>query len=244
MLLAAVAPPRLAHAGALVDVELLIAADVSISMDKEERRLQQAGFVAAFRDPDVLTAIRSGPTGRIAVAYVEWGGTGRHRLVVPWTVIEDAQSAGRFANRLERNRPATLNRGTSIGSALSKAHALFGASAVSGARRIVNISGDGVDGNAAHLAWVRDALLADGITINGLPIVYKDLLDGVISGRPAGHDPRILIDYFERQVIGGPHAFVEPVTDIGNYAAAIRRKLLREIGMPMYAAMEIEPGAP
>lgn len=233
--------PRDGDAGGLVDVELVIAADVSYSMDGEERRLQQQGFVAAFRDPDVLRAIRSGPMARIAVIYIEWGGQGRHRVVVPWTVIHDAASAHAFAARLEHNRPARFNRGTSIGGALAQAHALLRASGFSSTRRIVNISGDGVDRDGAELARVRAGLIADGVTINGLPVVYKKPLEGVFGDPRIPRDPRALLDHFERDVIGGAHAFVEPVVSIESYGTAIVRKVMREIGMPIYATLAREP---
>lgn len=235
LLQAAILPAR---ADMPVDVELVIAADVSISMDREEALLQQQGFVEAFRHPDILRAIDSGPAGRIAVTYLEWGGDRRHRVVVPWVLIDGAESAGRFADRLETSRPARFKRGTSISSALVRSHDLLQHSGFAGARRVINISSDGVNNKGPKLAHVRARLLADGVTINGLPIVYKGLLDGVVAGPAVRADPAFLIDYFERDVIGGPYAFVEPVTAIESYADAIRRKLVREIAAPMYAGAD------
>ncbi|MCC7252424.1 DUF1194 domain-containing protein [Hyphomicrobium sp.] len=229
--------PAESRAQTLVDVEIVIAADVSVSMDREETRLQQEGFVHAFRHPDILSAIQSGPVGRIAVAYIEWGGAGRHRVVVPWSLIEDAESAHRFARRLEKNRPARFNRGTSISSALLRSYDLLLASGYSATRRVINISGDGVQNKGPDLALVRSELLSAGVTINGLPIVYKGLLDGVVAGPERETDPRVLIEYFEQAVIGGPYAFVEPVTAIESYTEAVRRKLIREIRTPMYAGL-------
>ncbi len=226
-----------AHAEVPVDVELVIAADASVSMDREEALLQQQGFVEAFRHPDILRAIETGPTGRIAVSYLEWGGDSRHRVVVPWTLIDGAESARRFADRLEASRPARFKRGTSISSALLRSHDLLQQSGYAGARRVVNISGDGVNNKGPDLAHVRARLLANGVTINGLPIVYKGLLDGVVAGSELQTNPTFLIDYFERDVIGGPYAFVEPVTAIETYADAIRRKLMREIAAPIYAGL-------
>jgi len=231
------APLLPARAEMPVDVQLVVAADASISMDREEALLQQQGFVAAFRHPDILRAIDSGPTARIAVTYLEWGGDGRHRIVVPWMLIDGAETALRFAERLETSRPARFKRGTSISSALLRSHDLLQRSGFSGARRVVNISGDGVNNKGPDLAHVRARLLADGVTINGLPIVYKGVLDGVVAGSVIRADPAFLIDYFERDVIGGPYAFVEPVTAIENYADAIRRKLVREIAVPTYAEL-------
>lgn len=223
--------------GTPVDVELVIAADVSVSMDREETLLQQNGFAEAFRHPDVLQAIGSGATGRIAVTYFEWGGDGLHRIVVPWTLIDSGESAHRFARKLETSRPARFKRGTSIGSALLKSHRLLRQSGFSGARRIINISGDGMSNKGPDLARARETLLAAGLTINGLPIVYKGHGEGMVSDPRLAADPGFLIGYFAREVIGGPNAFVEPVTAVENYADAIRRKLLREIGAPMYAGL-------
>ncbi|WP_072392499.1 DUF1194 domain-containing protein [Hyphomicrobium sp. CS1GBMeth3] len=218
-----------------VDVELVIAADASISMDSEEKWLQHQGFAEAFRHPDVIRAIEGGAMGRIAVTYLEWGGDRRHRIAVPWMLIDGEASAARFARKLEQVRPARIKRGTSISSALLRSHELLAQSGFFGTRRIVNLSSDGVNNKGPDLAHVRAGLVGDGVTINGLPIVYKGLLDGVVDGPEREPDPRTLIDYFERDVIGGPHAFVEPVIALENYASAIRRKLVREIGLPLYA---------
>lgn len=224
-----------ARADALpVDVELIIAADVSISMDREEKRLQQQGFARAFRHPEIVHAIQSGSLGRIAVTYFEWGGANQQRVVVPWMLVSDGDSAEKFSERLEKSSPARFLKGTSLSGALEKAADLFRQGRFSGARRIINISGDGVNNKGNELEPIRDALISSGVTINGMPIVFKGLLEGVIEG--AGFsDPKLLIGYFEEEVIGGPHAFVEPVTAERNYTEAVHRKLLREIGMPIYS---------
>ncbi|MDQ8697441.1 DUF1194 domain-containing protein [Hyphomicrobium sp. LHD-15] len=253
VLMAAGLLPLQARAETLVDVELVIAADVSISMDREEKRLQQEGFARALRDPEIVRAIQGGSLGRIAVVYFEWGGEKQQRVVVPWTLIDGAASAHRFAERLERRSPAKFLRGTSLSSALEKAEELLRQSGFSGARRVVNISGDGMNNKGPEIEPIRRALIGSGVTINGLPIVYKGLLEGVIEGPDTNADPKSLIGYFEDHVIGGPYAFVEPVVAMQNYAEAIHRKLLREIGLPIYsdlkangqtAAIEAEPPAP
>lgn len=223
-----------------VDLELVIAADVSISMDREEKLLQQQGFVAAFRHPEILKAIGNGASGRIAVTYVEWGGDGQQRVVVPWMLVDGPQSADRFSRILEQSRPAKMVRGTSISSALMRSGELMLDNGYAGARHVINISGDGVNNKGPELKSARDAVLSGGITINGLPIIYKGLLEGVVD-TPRGDTPSaILVDYFEREVIGGPDAFVEPVKALDDYTGAIRRKLLREIEAPAYSAL---PGA-
>lgn len=237
ILLAVAALPAMAWAETPVDLELVIVADVSISMDREEKRLQQEGFVAAFRHPDILKAIGTGPHQRIAVTYIEWGGDGQQRVVVPWMTISGPTSALHFASRLERNRPAKMVRGTSISSALIKAATLIESSGFAGTRRIINLSGDGVNNKGPELPDVRAEILASGITINGMPIIYKGLLDGVIDN-PEGQPPAsVLISYFEEQVIGGPDAFVEPVKSLDDYAGAVRRKLKREIEAPALATL-------
>jgi hypothetical protein len=226
-----------------VDIELVIAADVSLSMDQEEKQLQQEGFVEAFRDPDVLDAIRSGGMGRIAVTYFEWGGHNRHRIVIPWTIIDGPESAEHFARRLETNRPARFNRGTSLASALLRSRQLLQERGGSATRRVINISGDGRDNGELELARARSVTLAGEVTINGLPIVYKGLMEGIVTGTTQREvDPRLLTNYFERQVIGGQFAFVEPVVARENYADAIRRKLIREIRAPMFAGLGSQSG--
>lgn len=229
--------PAVALAETPVDLELVIVADVSISMDRDEKRLQQEGFVSAFRHSDILEAIRTGPHGRIAVTYIEWGGDGQQRVVVPWMMISGPTSALHFASRLERNRPARMVRGTSISSALIKAATLIERSGFAGTRRIINLSGDGVNNKGPELPDVRAEILAGGITINGMPIIYKGLLDGVIDNPESQPPASVLIGYYEEQVIGGPDAFVEPVKSRDDYAGAIRRKLKREIEAPALAGL-------
>jgi hypothetical protein len=241
-LLLAGAGPTVASAETPVDLELVIAADVSISMDRDEKRLQQEGFVEAFRHPDILEAIGSGAHGRIAITYIEWGGDRQQRVVVPWMLIDGPGSARHFASQLEKSRPARMVRGTSISSALMKAAALMETNGFSGTRRVINLSGDGVNNKGPDLAEVRAELLAGGLTINGMPIIYKGLLDGVIDNPEAALPASTLVGYFEQEVIGGPDAFVEPVKALGDYTGAIRRKLQREIEAPAFSGIEA-PGA-
>lgn len=212
-----------------VDVQLAIAADVSISMDREEKLLQAAGFAAAFRDPEVIHAITGGPAGRIAVTYFEWGGARTQRLVVPWMVIDGVESAWEFAGRIEGNNPSKLRRGTSIAGALGHALDLLDASGIAAGRRIVNLSGDGPDDRALDLESVREKLLDSGVTINAMAVIYKGRLDGVVDGVEETMTPADMLAYFEKNVIGGAGAFVEPVWAISDYANAVKRKLLREI---------------
>ncbi|WEK49777.1 MAG: DUF1194 domain-containing protein [Candidatus Kaistia colombiensis] len=225
-----------------VDLQLVIALDVSTSMDLDERTLQRDGFAAAFREPDIVRAIQRGPNRRIAVAVLEWAGETRQNVILDWTEIADAASASDFADRIERRIPGRMALGTAIGAAMLRAAVLFGESPFDGGRRVINISGDGINNRGPEPAIVRDRLVARGITINGLPIVYKTMLEGVVDGKD-GRQPRPgeLAAYFERQVVGGYGAFVEPVFSKRDYARAIRKKLLREIHGPDQLAANWHP---
>lgn len=225
-----------------VDVQLVIAADVSTSMDAEEKFLQAAGFAGAFRDPEIIKAITGGPAGRIAVTYFEWGGARRQRTVVPWMVIDGVTSAWEFAKRIERNKPSTLRRGTSIAAALDHALLLIDGSTLSAGRIVVNLSGDGPDDRALDLDRSRERLLERGATINAMAVIYKSLLDGVVEGGEETMTPADMLGYFRDRVIGGAGAFVEPVWAISDYSDAIRRKLLREIRDATLSAELTEAG--
>lgn len=203
-----------------VDLELVIAVDVSLSMDLDEQRLQRDGYVNAFRDPEVVQAIGSGPNARIAVTYVEWAGNGIHQVVLPWSLIDGKAAADAFARRLETT---SINRArmTSISSALQFSETLFASSGVRGLRRVVDISGDGPNNSGVPVVGVRDALVGKGITINGLPIVLKRAA--------SSFDIDNLEQYYKDCVIGGAGAFVVPIREPAEFRSATRRKLLLEI---------------
>jgi hypothetical protein len=209
-----------------VDVELVIAVDVSESMDREEFAVQRAGYVEALRDPAFIRAARSGFHGRIAVTYFEWAGSVLTGSVVPWQIIDSAESAYAFAARLE-SRPFNTFRDTSISSALVFGASSLEASAFEGERRVIDISGDGPNNFGPPVTEARDAAVARGVTINGLPILI----------RPSPIFPDIS-RYYERCVIGGPEAFVLPIHTVSEFATAIRRKLILEVsGSPGGAAI-------
>ena len=209
-------------AAGYVDLELVLAVDISRSMDYDELRLQRRGYVEALTHPDVIQAIESGPNGRIAVTYVEWAGTGHQSVVVPWAVLSNREEARAFARRVGA-APIGRERGTSISQGLGFAAKLFGASGVTGLRRAIDISGDGPNNIGLPVVAMRDRLVADGITINGLPIMLKS-----VGGIGPFNIPDLDI-YYEDCVIGGPGAFVIPVQDPSRFAMAIRRKLVLEI---------------
>src|SRR5262245_2137013 len=168
--LALLAPMR-AVADSAVDLELVLAVDVSLSMDLDEQRLQRDGYVAAFRDADIHKAIQSGALGRIAVTYVEWAGPFSQQVVLPWTLIDSADAAERFAEQLER-QPISRMRMTSVSGGLAFAARQFGGG-FAGTRRVIDISGDGVNNSGEPVIGVRDQLVGQGIVINGLPIMLK-----------------------------------------------------------------------
>lgn len=210
-----------------VDLALVLAVDISNSMDREEQELQRSGFVEAFRSPAVHEAIEGGALGRIAVIYLEWAGTAYQSIVVPWTIIEDAESAGHFTDRLAE---APIRRGprTSIAGAIDFAMRMLDESGVTPLRRVIDVSGDGPNNQGRSVTEARDEALGKGITINGLPIMLK---------RPAGYwDLENLDRYYRDCVIGGVGAFLIPVRERSQFAEAIRSKIIREI-----ASREPEP---
>jgi hypothetical protein len=210
-----------AAAQTAVDLELVIAVDVSLSMDLEEQRLQREGYVAAFRDRDVQKAILSGGYRRIAVVYMEWAGSHWQSVIIPWTIIDSPEAARAFAARLEE-QPITRERWTSISGALQFARGLLAKSNARGDRRVVDVSGDGPNNAGPPVQIARAALLAEGIVINGLPIMLK-------LPSPGYYDLADLDRYYASCVIGGPGAFMVPVRSLAELKEAIRRKLLLEI---------------
>jgi len=206
-----------------VDLELVLAVDVSRSMDQDEQRLQREGYVSAFRDAQVHKAIQSGPNGRIAVAYVEWAGHSVQSIVIPWRIIGSKENALAFADELQSKR-VSRDRRTSISAALRKSAALFEASPVRGLRRVIDVSGDGANNSGDPVAIVRDQVVASGIVVNGLAIV---MALGV--GAYSYFDIPDLDRYFKDCVIGGPGSFVLSINSKKEFATAIRQKLLLEI---------------
>jgi hypothetical protein len=204
-----------------VDLELVIAVDVSLSMDLDEQQLQRDGYVAAFRDPGLHRAIASGSYGRIAVVYMEWAGPSWQSVTIPWTLIDSPAAARAFADQLAA-QPISRQRLTSIGAALQFAKGLFASTGFAGVRRVVDISGDGPNNSGPPAADARDALVAQGVVVNGLPIMLK-------TASPSFFDLADLDRYYAACVIGGAGAFMVPVKDIAELKEAIRRKLLLEI---------------
>jgi hypothetical protein len=206
--------------GGTVDLELVLAVDASGSMDLAEQKLQRDGYAAAFRHPEVLAAIASGLTGRIAVVYVEWAGSEDQEVIVPWTVIASPEDAFAFADKIAAVHSLREN-GTSISGALEFASRLFASSGVNALKRVIDVSGDGPNYTGPPVVPVRNRVVAEGIVINGLPIV--------LSRASGAYDIAEIDDYYEDCVIGGPGAFLVAVDDISRLPAAIRWKLVLEI---------------
>jgi hypothetical protein len=212
-------PPDETAAQTPVDVELVLAVDVSQSMDFGENELQRQGYITALLHPQVLSAIRSGIYGRVAIAYLEWGGS--QSVMVPWTLVEDAASASRLAGALA-SEPIRTIRGTSISGALGYAAGLFEANGYEGFRRVIDVSGDGPNSSGAPVVPARDAVLEQGVIVNGLPIMLREPSYSFYS------IPDLDL-YYADCVIGGPGSFVLPVDDPSQLADAIRQKLVLEI---------------
>jgi hypothetical protein len=230
----AYSPPAMAETP--VDLELVLAVDVSRSMDPDELGLQRQGYASAFRHPDVIQAIASGARGRIAVTYVEWAGPAFQATIVPWTLVSGKDEAEAFATRIEA-APLMREMGTSISGGLVFAGRQFDASPFSGDRHTIDVSGDGPNNMGLPVAPIRDQIVDRGITINGLPIILKPSYGFSAFGIPN------LDVYYEDCVIGGPGAFMITVDDMSRFEIAVRRKLVLEIaGLPprlMQAASSI-----
>ena len=218
----ALAAPTCAQAPLRVDLELVLAIDVSGSVDPEEAALQRDGYLKALVDPQVLRAISGGERKRIAITYFEWASATYQRLVVDWMVIGDEASADAFIKKLAA-APISTERWTSISGAVDFAMQRFAASPYRGARRIIDISGDGRNNNGRSLADARAEALAQGIIINGLPIVNDR---PTRWGTPAERDLDL---YYRDHVIGGPGSFYIVAEGFESFANAIRTKLVREI---------------
>ena len=201
-----------------VDLELVLAVDVSSSVDEKEYQLQVRGIAAAFRHPDVVSAIQASGGNGIAVAMVQWSDNEEQALVGGWYVIRDSADAAEYA-RIIRRSPRIIPGGqTSIAGALSFAIDEIENNNINSSRRVIDVSGDGRSNNGIHPMSIRDNAIDNNITINGLVILNEEPFLG---------------GYFERSVIGGHGAFMMVAEDYRDYAAMILQKLLREIGLPV-----------
>lgn len=217
-----------------VDVELFLAVDVSRSMSPGELEIQRRGYAAALRSPEVAEAVRGGMLGRIALTYVEWAG-GQYE-VVPWTLIETGDDLQRFAERLTAKFDPSMRR-TSISGAIDHAARSLDTNAFHGMRRVIDVSGDGPNNQGRPVEPARDDALANGIVINGLPLMTRE-------GMNARWNIDDLDEYYRRCVIGGPGSFVVPVRRWEEFPNAVRQKLVQElVGLPVVRAQfeELQP---
>jgi hypothetical protein len=206
-----------------VDLELVIATDTSPSIDATEARLQRQGIATAFRSPEVIRAIGAGSLGRIAVAYVDWSSIPYNELVVNWTILSDQASANAFANAL-LHAPLTFGSGTSISGAMEIGARLIESNRLEGTRKTIDISGDGPNNRGMAVVDARDAIVAKGITINGLPIVTYEYGIG-----DWGIYYLEIEQYYANCVVGGRGSFSLPAKGFADFANAVRRKLVLEI---------------
>ena len=221
---ALVAAPSTSHAQTQpepVDVLLVLAVDVSRSIDEDEARLQREGYRNAVSDPRVVEVVRRGMIGAIGLAYVEWAGFEFQQLVLPWTRVANQREADAWASALAEAPRSSLSW-TSISGAIDFSRRTLAEAPFEGTRRVIDVSGDGVNNSGRPAEAARDEAVALGIVINGLPI---------INDRPTfGRMPAIPLDqYFQQNVIGGPGAFMIVAEDFDAFGTAVRRKLIREI---------------
>ncbi len=205
-----------------VDLELILAVDVSGSIDEEEARLQRDGYIQAFRHPRIAEAIRYGQRGRIAVTYYEWAGFEHIKIIAGWTLIDGDASARAFAEKLSWSLPETARR-TAISQAIDYAVPYFDKNDFLGTRRVIDISGDGPNNWGRRVTESRDVAVAAGIVINGLPIINDRL--SFYGRRPM---PNLDL-YYRNCVIGGHGAFIVVANTFKDFAAAVLRKLILEI---------------
>jgi hypothetical protein len=214
--------PGSRNAGALdVDVQLVLAVDISYSMDPDELTLQREGYVEAIKSPEFLNALKQGTHGRIAVTYVEWAGVIDQKIVMPWRLIDGPGTAEAVAAEIGRAPQRRAYR-TSISGVLSFSAPLFEDNGYRAIRSVIDVSGDGTNNQGPLVTLVRDEVVAKGITINGLAIMLK-------RPNPSTMDIPNLDIYYEDCVIGGPGAFVVPVRERDKFRDAIRTKLVLEI---------------
>ena len=205
-----------------VDTALVLAIDISGSIDPDEARLQRLGYVEAFNDPAIIKAILGGNRGRIAVAYFEWSDAWVQKLIIDWTLLDSREAIAAFATQLA-NAPISIARRTSISGAIRYAIPLFGRSPYDAERKVLDISGDGSNNDGVLVTDARHEALKERIVINGLPIMND-------RPNPFGFPSETDLDkYYVHCVIGGPRSFVEVAVNFEDFPRAVRKKLLQEV---------------
>jgi hypothetical protein len=217
--------PPVARAAEQVDLLLVLASDVSRSIDQPKFQLQREGYAAAIADKRVLEAITAGRNKRIAVAFVEWSGVSSQKVLIEWTVIDGADAARKFGDQLIE-LPRSFAERTSISGGIDYAMGVMARAPYEAPRRTIDVSGDGTNNSGRDVGLARDEALAKGVTINGLVI---------LSDRPMAWNPEHtnppggLAEYYRTNVIGGPGAFVLVAEDFNSFGQAIVKKLIAEI---------------
>ena len=204
-----------------VDVELILAVDVSYSMDMDELAIQREGYAQAIVSKEFLQALKSGPNGKVSVTYFEWAASSDQKIIIPWRLIDGPETADAVANEIMKTPVRRASR-TSISGAIYFAIPLFNEDPYHGLRRVIDISGDGPNNNGAPVTGARDEAVSKGIVINGLPIMVKEPSYSTM-------DIDNLDWYYEDCVTGGPGSFVVPIKDREKFKEAIRTKLLLEV---------------
>ncbi len=218
-----------------VDVELVLAVDVSYSMDMDELAVQREGYAEAITSKEFLTALKTGPTAKVAVTYFEWAASTDQKIILPWRVIDGPEAAGAVAQEILKAPLRRASR-TSISGAINFAMPLFEANEYKGLRQVIDISGDGPNNNGELVTIARDAAVAKGITINGLPIMVKEV-------NFATMDIENLDIYYEDCVVGGAGSFVVPIKTKEKFKEAIRTKLVLEVANRMPAPRVVPAAA-
>lgn len=209
------------EANPTVDVELILAVDVSYSMDMDELAIQREGYAQAIVSKEFLQALKAGPNGKIAVTYFEWAASSDQKIIIPWRLIDGPETADAVAAEIMKTPIRRASR-TSISGAINFAVPLFDEDPYRGLRRVIDISGDGPNNNGTLVTTARDAALEKGIVINGLPIMVKEPSYSTM-------DIDNLDQYYEDCVIGGPGSFVVTIKEREKFKEAIRTKLLMEV---------------
>jgi Protein of unknown function (DUF1194) len=221
----------LARAAEPVDLMLVLSVDVSRSIDHPKFLLQRDGYAAAVSDPHVIDAIKSGPLGKIGLAFVEWSGFGAQKIVIDWTMIDGAEPARKFGDQVVE-APRSFADRTAISGAIDFASAMFARSPFEATRHTIDISGDGTNNAGRSVQAARDEAVGKGIAINGLVILSEN---SPPWNQEHTNPPGGLAKYYEDNVIGGPGAFVMEAEGFESFGRAIVKKMIAEIAMHQVA---------
>src|SRR5712692_503608 len=209
-----------------VDLLLVLAADVSSSMDESKFELQRLGYAAAFANPRVIEGIRGGVSGRIAVAFIEWSGVMQQKTAIDWTVISNDETAHQFGDRIMETPRAFARNSTSISAGIDFAVGQLDRAPYEARRRVIDVSGDGDNNSGRNVTTARDDAIAKGVTINGLVILTETTTrwNSDHTNPPGG-----LANYYRNNVIGGPGAFVMVAENFNSFGDVLVKKLIAEI---------------